>query len=56
MTGLLDWSQHAGAGTKRGREAAIDLKGEYTMRWADYSRIDRPFGEFRFLYLPLARP
>lgn len=56
VTGRLDWSAHTGAGTKRGREATIELKGEYTMRWADYSRIDRPLGEFRFLYLPVARP
>ena len=56
VTGPLDWAQHTGAGTKRGREAVIDLKGQYRMTWANYSRIDGPFGEFRFLYLPVERP
>ena len=56
MTGVLDWAPHTGAGTKRGREAALALKGQYRMAWADYSRIDGPFGEFRFLYLPVERP
>lgn len=56
VTGILDWAPHTGAGTKRGREAAINLKGEYRMTWTGYPRIDGPFGEFRFLYLPVERP
>lgn len=56
VTGAPDWAPHTGAGTKRGREAAINLKGQYQITWADYSRIDGPFGEFRYLYLPVERP
>ena len=56
VTGALDWAAHTGAGTKRSREAAINLKGQYRMTWSDYSCIDGPFGEFRYLYLPVARP
>ncbi len=56
VTGALNRAAHTGAGTKRSREAAIKLKGQYRMTWAHYSRIDGPFGEFRFLYLPVARP
>lgn len=56
VTGLLDWAPHTGAGTKRGRETTINFMGEYRMTWADYSRVEGPFGEFRFLYLPVARP
>lgn len=51
VTGTLDWAPHAGAGTKRGREAPIELRGCYTMNWQDYSRIDAPFGLFRFLHV-----
>lgn len=54
VTGILDWADHAGPGTKRGREASIALKGAYAMNWRDYSRIDGRFGEFRFLYIPVA--
>lgn len=56
ITSALDWAPHTGAGTKRGPEAAINLKGRYPITWADYSRIDGPFGEFRYLYLPVERP
>ena len=54
VTGQLDWADHAGPGTKRGREATIVLKGAYAMNWRAYSRIDGRFGEFRFLYIPVA--
>lgn len=54
VMGILDWADRAGPGTKRGREAAITLKGGYAMNWRDYSRIDGRFGEFRFLYVPVA--
>ena len=53
VTGVLDWADHAGQGTKRGREAAIALKGTYLMNWREYARIDGRFGEFRFLYIPV---
>lgn len=54
VTGVLNWADHAGSGTKRGRESSIALKGCYGMNWRDYSRIDGRFGEFRFLYIPVA--
>jgi hypothetical protein len=54
VTGVLDWADHAGPGTKRGRESSIALKGAYAMNWRHYSRIDGRFGEFRFLYIPVA--
>lgn len=54
VTGSLDWADHAGPGTKRGRETAIALRGAYSMNWREYSRIDGHFGEFRFLYIPVA--
>lgn len=54
VTGVLAWADHAGPGTKRGRESSIALKGSYAMNWRNYSRIDGRFGEFRFLYIPVA--
>lgn len=54
VTGILDWADHAGPGTKRGRESSITLKGAYAMNWRNYSRVDGRFGVFRFLYIPLA--
>ncbi|MBD2872550.1 hypothetical protein [Paenibacillus arenilitoris] len=38
--GLLSWGQTAGAGTTKGREAAIAIQGHYELSWLDYSRID----------------
>lgn len=53
VTGSLDWADHTGPGTKRGREKAIDLTGTYSMNWRGYSLIDGRFGEFRYLYIPV---
>ncbi|MCA0757028.1 hypothetical protein KP806_18360 [Paenibacillus sp. N4] len=38
--GLLSWGERAGAGTMKGREAAIAIKGQYEMEWLDYSILD----------------
>src|SRR4030095_14395489 len=35
-SGSLAWSDTAGAGTKKGREAVIELTGIYEMRWVRY--------------------
>lgn len=47
--GCLDWAPHTGAGTKRGREAAIALRGRYRMLWRDYAQAGGRFGRFRML-------
>lgn len=52
VSGLLKWGKGASANTKKGREAPIQLRNTYTLRWMDYSRPStRNYGEFRYLLL-----
>lgn len=52
----LDWAAHTGPDTKKGREAAIELGGKYSINWQGYSHIKIPEGNFRFLHLPVSNP
>ena len=36
LTGTLSWSSTAGAGSIKGREAPISLRGRYRVEWRDY--------------------
>jgi hypothetical protein len=56
VEGTLAWSSHAGAGTIRGREAAINLSGRYDLAWEDYHKLQGTNGEFRFLAIEIRRP
>ena len=48
--GDLNWATHASKGSRKGREAGIQLKGEYACVWQPYSTIaGHPNGEFRYL-------
>jgi len=48
--GKYDWKPNTSPGTKRGREEAIHIKGEYRFHWQDYSKPSQDrYGEFRFL-------
>ncbi|GAA2660414.1 MULTISPECIES: hypothetical protein [Actinosynnema] len=50
LTGELAWSDRAGPGTTRGREAPIALTGDYRTTWRDYALLDhRPGGRVRAL-------
>lgn len=54
LAGALAWGPKTGAGTRRGREAAITLTGEYHLTWYDYSVVDgNRGGRFRLLVLPV---
>lgn len=54
VSGVLEWSDRASEGTKRGREESIKLKGNYTVEWADYSSVDsRNYSQFRYLSIPV---
>jgi len=53
LNGELKWSEAAGAGTKKGREAPIWLTGQYHVNWMPYSRVDAPLGEFQILIVPV---
>ncbi len=50
--GELRWSERAGAGTTRGREAPIKLRNAYKMTWRDFSEVGVG-GYKRFRYLAL---
>jgi hypothetical protein len=66
LSGTLAWGPGTGAGTMRGREAPIDLRGEYRCGWTEYSVVRSASSEIRFRYLllevrslgigPLAQP
>ena len=52
LSGSRAWGPHTGAGTKRGRDAAIELKGTHILTWQDYALVDtQPRGKFRALAL-----
>ena len=53
VSGTLAWSPRAGAGSIKGRETPIKLRGRYVARWAPYSepRRGEPGGAFRRLLL-----
>jgi hypothetical protein len=55
LSGRLVWSEHAGKGTTKNREAALYLRGSYEMRWADYSTPGGdPYGHFKYLLVKVA--
>lgn len=57
LSGRLDWSARASAGTKRKREQAIELRCEYLLNWRDYSSIEaKYYPRFRYLALQVAHP
>lgn len=55
VTGELVWASHAAAGTIRGRETPIVLRGKHTLNWVPYSKVEAPKnGEFRMLLLEVS--
>jgi hypothetical protein len=61
LTGGLQWGPTASAGTKRGREAVLEIAGTYGVGWRDYSQVRSPrYGQFKYLLvtvssLPISR-
>ena len=54
LQGELRWGAAAGAGTTRGREAAILLRAVYQLGWKPYSEVNAaPGGAFRYLLVPV---
>lgn len=49
LEGVCAWAAHTGAGTIRGREAALHLTGTYRLQWRLYSDLRVPNGQFRYL-------
>jgi len=50
ITGNLNWSPNASAGTKRSRKETIQTKNTYNLTWRDYSEPSlESYGKFRYL-------
>ncbi len=50
ISGALAWAASARPGTVRGREAPIQLRGPYRLRWQEYSNFPgKPYGRFQYL-------
>ncbi len=50
LSGRLAWSGSAGAGTTRGKEQPIDIRGSYDLLWRDFAILGAG-GNERFRYL-----
>lgn len=53
VTGQLNWTAKAGAGTTKGRPD-LQLRDAYRLAWSDYSR-PHPDHAFRYLMLPVTK-
>ena len=52
LEGTLQWGAGASEGTKRGREKALILHGNYMVTWHDYSTVSNErYGLFRYLVI-----
>ncbi len=51
LAGTRAWGPRTGAGTMRSRTLPIELRGTYSIAWADYSRLPGARGTFRYLAL-----
>lgn len=48
--GIIEWGENTGAGTKRGCEEPLILKGSYPIEWKKYCKVDESnTGEFVYL-------
>ena len=57
ITGTLAWSPSTGAGTLKGREKPIGLRGLYRTQWQDYSNpAGTGYTKFRYLLLQVRPP
>jgi hypothetical protein len=49
IAGRRSWGPHTGVGTMKRREPAIELRGNYTCRWTEYSTLPGRRGRFQLL-------
>ncbi|MFG1998370.1 hypothetical protein ACGFNU_04395 [Spirillospora sp. NPDC048911] len=52
--GRRSWGPNTGPGIMKGRQAAIEVHGDYTCSWSDYSSLPGPRGRFRLPSIPVA--
>lgn len=56
VTGELKWAMHVAPGTIKGRDHSLHLKGEYTLKWQNYSNLEVPTnGQFRYLLIEISQ-
>jgi len=51
LSGSPEWAPRTGAGTLKGRESTLELRGSYQMSWSEYSTLDGHPNEGRFRHL-----
>lgn len=56
LSGSRAWGLRTGAGTMRGREKSLELRGRYELHWQSYSTLPSPRTEFRALVIEVPRP
>ena len=50
ISGTLTWGDRTSAGTRRGREDGIAIRGQYTLQWKAYSTVAaKSYGTFQYL-------
>lgn len=55
LSGTLAWAKHAGFGSIKGRESAITLRRDYSIRWLQFSELNSLRKSiFRYLCLHIA--
>ena len=57
LSGALNWNPRSGAGTKRGRERPLSIRGNYGLMWRDYSQVNSArYFTFRYLAVAVGLP
>lgn len=55
--GVLHWDQKDNTGTKKHHKEEITIRGDYTMKWRDYSIAgSAKYSKFRFLLVTIVKP
>lgn len=56
VSGTMEWAEHTGLGSRRGREAPITLRGSYRMSWRSWpASVPELRESFRYLIVEVAR-
>jgi hypothetical protein len=55
INGCLAWRDGVGPGTRKGREAALEVHGNYSVNWRDYSDLDTENGLFKYAVIHIER-
>ena len=53
LAGRMEWAKRASAGSIKGREEPLELRGSYDLRWHDYSKLTGAGADVWFRYLAI---